>query len=78
MERKEYLDLCCEYAMTPNGTDKKMKVVSDGIAYYPHGYMLSFDKKGRAVHTAILHDLKARSLTHCLLEQVEKAKEVTL
>lgn len=78
MERKEYLDLCRECAMTPNGSEMKRKVVSDGAIYYPYRYMLSFDRKGRAVYTAILHDLKANSLTDCLLEQVEKAKEDTL
>ena len=54
-----------------NVTDELM-VVYNGIKYYPTAYELSFDDKGNARHTAILHDLYANSTTSANLEGVEK------
>lgn len=50
----------------------ELTVVYDGIKYYPVAYELSFDDKGNVRHTAILHDLKANSITHANLEKVIK------
>ena len=49
----------------------ELKVVHNGIVYYPVAYELSFDK-GETTHTAILHDLNANSVTHADLERVSK------
>ena len=49
----------------------ELKVVHNGIVYYPVAYELSFDK-GQTVHKVILHDLKANSVTHADLERVSK------
>ena len=49
----------------------ELKVVHNGIVYYPVSYQLSFDK-GQPTHTAIIHDLIANSLTYERLERIEK------
>lgn len=43
----------------------------NGVVYYPQAYELSFDN-GIAQHKAILHDLKANSITYADLGKVEK------
>lgn len=48
------------------------KVFFDGTPYYPQGYLLEFDERGGAVHTAILHDIKANAVVRCPLKKVEK------
>lgn len=74
MERKEYLHLC-QKASAYVGTDydlpAEVLMEFEGIVYYPHGYELTFEK-GVPKHTAILHDLRANSLTYAKLERVEK------
>lgn len=47
----------------------ELKVIHNGIAYYPVSYELSFDS-GKPTHTAILHDLQANSITQGKLERV--------
>ena len=51
-----------------------LKVVHNGVVYYPVAYELSFDK-GQPTHTAILHDLKANAIIECNLERVEKYEQ---
>ena len=53
----------------------ELKVVHNGIIYYPQAYKLSFDNKGGVLHTAILHDLKANSTTYVRLERVVKYEQ---
>lgn len=79
MERIEFLELCQKVAMVKNSScsDKqkeleKLKVVANECKYYPVAYELKFDGQGNPVHTAVLHDLKARSVTYCPLEGVKK------
>ena len=48
-----------------------LKVIHNGIEYYPVSYELSFDN-GKPTHTAILHDLQANSITSADLERVTK------
>ena len=50
----------------------ELKVIYNGIAYYPVSYELSFDDKGNSIHTAILKDLKANSLLYCELENIKE------
>lgn len=79
MDRKLYLELCQKVSVLKNGicgikenVPDELKVIYNGIAYYPVSYELSFDDKGNVKHTAILHDLKANSITSAALERVEK------
>ena len=78
MNRDEYLKMCQKVSMLKSGicgikhnVPDELKVVHNGIVYYPVAYELSFDK-GQPVHKAILHDLKANSITHADLERVVK------
>ena len=78
MNRKLYLELCQKVSMLKNGicgikekVPDELKVIHNEIEYYPAAYELSFDK-GQPVHTAILHDLKANSITHADLKEVTK------
>lgn len=79
MERQEYLLLCQEVATLPERernikihVEDRHKVIYEGTEYYPFGYKIVFDKKGNPIHTAILHDLNANSLSYVLLGKVER------
>ena len=79
MDRKLYLELCQKVSVLKSGicgikenVPNELMVVYNGIKYYPIAYQLSFDDKGNIRHTAILHDLKANSITSAALERVEK------
>lgn len=78
MHRTDFLQICQKVSMLKNGICgikenvlDDLKVVHNGIVYYPVAYELSFDK-GQTVHKAILHDLKANSVTYAELERVTK------
>lgn len=78
MDRKLYLELCQKVSVLKNGVcgikenvPNELKVIHNGIEYYPTAYELSFDK-GKPTHTAILHDLKANSIVNASLEMVTK------
>ena len=79
MKRAEFLNMCQRVAVLPSGVlGIKQQVPQDllvefkGLNYYPCAYKLSFDKNGNAVHTAILHDLKANSVVYCDLHKIIK------
>ena len=79
MQRNLYLQLCQKCSVLPSGicgikenVPDELKVIYNGIAYYPVSYELSFDDKGNSIHTAILKDLKANSLLYCELENIEE------
>ena len=79
MQRTEYLELCQKVSVLKNGicgikenVSDELKVIYNGIEYYPTSYELSFDDKGNIRHTAILHDLKANSITNADLGKVTK------
>ena len=81
MERNIYLQMCQRVSMLKNGicgikenVPDDLKVVHNGVVYYPVAYELSFDK-GQPTHTAILHDLKANAIIECNLERVEKYEQ---
>ena len=81
IERKTYLEMCQRCAMLPDGimgtkdnVPQDLIIKCNGIKYYPFGYTLYFDNQGRACHCAILHDLKANSITHAPLDKVELEK----
>ena len=79
MKRTEYLELCQKVSVLKNGicgikenVPDELKVIYNGIIYYPVSYELSFDDKGNVRHTAILHDLYANSITSADLGKVIK------
>lgn len=79
MDRKLYLELCQKVSVLKNGicgikenVPDELMVVYNGINYYPVAYELSFDDKGNARHTAILHDLNANSIINADLRKVKK------
>lgn len=62
IERKKYLEMCQMVSVLPSGVfgikqnvPDNLKVVYDGIAYYPVSLDISFDKDGRVINTAIIH-----------------------
>lgn len=76
IERNEFLKMCQKVSVLKNGicnikenVPDDLKVIFNGIVYYPVAYELSFDK-GRTVHTAIIHDLKANSIMNVDLGKV--------
>lgn len=79
MQRDIFLQLCQKVSVLKNGicgikenVPDELKVIYNGIAYYPVSYELSFDDKGNVIHKAILKDLKANSLLYCRLEDVKE------
>ena len=79
MRRDIFLQLCQRVSVLKNGicgikenVPDELMVVYNGINYYPVAYELSFDDKGNARHTAILHDLKANSIINADLRKVKK------
>jgi hypothetical protein len=80
MGRQYYLSLCQKCSTLPKGVQgtrinipTELLVKCDGIDYYPVGYKLTFDN-GKALHTAILHGLKANYILECDLQKVEGTK----
>ena len=51
----------------------ELTVLYEGIQFYPVGYEMTF-KQGISQHTAILHDMKAHSVSYVDLSRVEKFK----
>lgn len=79
MDRTEFLKMCQKVSMLKSGilgikenVPDELKVIHNGIVYYPVAYELSFDDKGNVRHTAILHDLQANSITNADLGKVTK------
>ena len=77
IERKKYLEMCQRVAILPSGVQNlkqnvpdNLKVVYDGIAYYPVSLDISFDKDGNVINTAILHSLTANSVIERNLKDV--------
>lgn len=78
MQRNDYLQVCQKVSMLKSevcgikeNVPDDLKVIYNGIIYYPVAYELSFNN-GKTQHTAILHDLKANSITSADLEAVTK------
>ena len=78
MDRNIFLQMCQRVSMLKNGicgikenvTDD-LKVIHNGMVYYPIAYELSFNQ-GEATHIAKLHELNANSVKHAKLERIEK------
>lgn len=80
MDRKEFLQLCQRVSVLPETTmhvktaiPPELTVLYEGIQFYPVGYEMTF-KQGISQHTAILHDMKAHSVSYVDLSRVEKFK----
>ena len=54
---------------------ERLRVVYDGIVYYPTEYLLRGDGHGNPAHYGVMHDLRADSLTIGELEKIEKLEE---
>lgn len=79
MERKEFFEMAQKVAMYTNCCKDLLKpLLSDcivkygGIGYYPQSLQVGYDKHGNVENIALLHDLKANSITYARLERVEK------
>lgn len=81
IERNEFLKMCQEVAVLPDGArgfkenvPLRLKINFHGDLYYPFGYIMTFDKKeGKPIHTAILIAERAFSQTIALLSDIERA-----
>ena len=67
MDRKQYLEMCCECSKLPKGSRNIPSYVPDNliikvneIPFYPFQYILSYEN-GQIKHIAVLHDLKTNS-----------------
>lgn len=75
IDRKTYLEMCQAVSVilgnrTANEIPESLLVVYDGHDYYPLAYSLSFDKNGKTVHLATIHDRYANSINGCLLSEL--------
>ena len=80
IDRKEFLQICQRVSVLPETTmhiktaiPPGLTVLYEGIQFYPVGYEMTF-KQGISQHTAILHDMKAHSVSYVDLSNVEKIK----
>lgn len=78
IDRTDFLQICQKVSVLKSGilrikenVPDELKVIHNGIVYYPVAYELSFDN-GQPTHIAILHDLNANSITNASLERVIK------
>ena len=81
MDRKKFAELCHGVSLLPSGVlgikkdvPKKLRVVFEGVEYYPVEYVLTYSD-GVAVHFGVLHDLEANSTRREKLDRV-KAVEI--
>ena len=79
MERKEFFELAQKatvYTKQFRDLSKPLLtdciVISGDIKYYPRAIEVGYDKDGNVQNIAILHDLKANSITNADLERVTK------
>lgn len=77
IERKTYLEMCQKVSVLPSGVlgikqnvPDDLKVVYDGIAYYPVSLDIRFDKDGKVINTAIIHSLCANSIIERNLKDI--------
>ena len=77
IERKTYLEMCQKVSVLPSGVlgikqniPNDLKVIYDGVAYYPTSINIGFDNDGKVINTAIIHSLKANSTISAKLEDI--------
>ena len=78
MDRTEYLNMCQKVSTLKKGlygvrenVPPDLLVKHNGVVYYPQAYELAFDN-GKTIHKAILHNLKANSISYVDLAKVER------
>lgn len=81
MDRKLYLELCQKVSMLKSGIcgikknlPDDLKVVCNGVIYYPISYELAFEN-GHPKHIAHLHCLNSKGRTDTILEKVVKYEQ---
>lgn len=78
MDKTEFFEMCQKVAVLPKreygikSVSPDLRVLHKGVAFYPVGYKLTYDEKGKPLHTAILHDLNVNSMLECNLLEVER------
>lgn len=65
MDRNDFFKACQNYA---RGLSAVVKY--QGISYYPIAYQLAYKPDGTIRHTAVLQDVKSRTIVHCRLSEV--------
>ena len=77
IERKKYLEMCQKVSVLPSGVlgikqniPDDLKVIYDGVAYYPMSINIGFDNDGKVINVAIIHSLKANSTISAKLEDI--------
>lgn len=79
MDRTEFFKMAQKVSVYTNRCENLSKpllenciVVHNGIKYYPQYVQVGYDEFGKVINIAILHDLKANSITNADLEKVIK------
>lgn len=72
MERKTFLEMCQRCAVISGEIPKELLIYHAGVPYYPESLVVSFDKEGRTVNTAVLHSLSANSIIYKGLSDLDK------
>ena len=78
MDRTEFFEMCQKVSVLPKreygikSAPPDLCVKYEGVTFYPIGYKLTFDERGKPLHTAILHDLNANSSLECELSKIER------
>jgi hypothetical protein len=78
MERNDFLKMCQKVSMLPDGVmhtkknvPKELRVIYDGIEYYPEYLEIKF-KEGVTQNIAVIHELQANCRMCVPLDLVEK------
>lgn len=77
MQRDIFLQMCQKVSVLPSGVlgikqniPNDLKVIYDGVAYYPVSINIGFDNDGKVINAAIIHSLKANSTISAKLEDI--------
>ena len=81
MTRREFCEMMLAVDVIPTGINhlkevpERLRVVYDGIVYYPVEYIVRGDGHGNPAQYGAMHDLKADSLTIGELENIIKLED---
>ena len=78
VDRAQYLQMCRQCAIIKDrdsyglidGVPDDLRVIYNGIEYYPLSYTLSFEQDGTTRHSATVHDLRANSTITVRLDEL--------
>lgn len=78
MERKQYLLMCRECAMleknekgVPCSTPDRLRIVWQGLEFFPIDLTISFDREGNVRNHCKFHDLRADSVAGAELWEIK-------